>query len=167
MTSSNYLEQAHPATLKYFDQWTNADNPSRTSSFKDVVVYRLAETYLMCAEAYFHKEGGSSTKALHYFNATYHRAGNEEKAFITLNDILDEYARELYFEGVRWGLLKRLGLLGERVKLHAGDTQTEDPRLNQNYIQARTNFNDSRDWCWPIPQDELDLMPGFGQNPGW
>ena len=167
VTASQYLEQAHPMSMKYFDQWTNADEPSRTSSFKDIVVYRLAETYLMAAEAYFHRDGGSSAKALEYYNATYVRAGNTAETSLTLDKILDEYARELYFEGVRWNLLKRLGLLGERVRLHSGDTKTEDPRLNQNYTQARTNFSDARDYRWPIPQDELDLMPGFGQNQGW
>ena len=154
-------------SMKYFDKWTNADEPSRTSSFKDILIYRLAETYLMAAEAYFHRDGGASEKALEYFNKTYVRAGNAPETSLTLDKILDEYARELYFEGVRWPLLKRLGLLGERVRLHSGDTKTEDPRLNQNYIQARTNFSDARDYRWPIPQEELDLMPGFGQNQGW
>lgn len=167
-TSAQYLESAHPFTLKHADKWTNSDNPDRTSSFRDAIVYRLAETYLIAAEAYFHKEGANSTKAHEYFNKTYTRAGNDTfTAPLTLDIILDEYARELHFEGVRWGLLKRLGLLGERVRLHAGDTKAEDPNLNADYAQARTNFSDSRDWRWPIPQAEIDLMPGFGQNPGW
>lgn len=167
IVKSNYLNYQHPCSLKYFDQWTNSDLPSRTSSFKDVVVYRLAETYLMCSEAYFHRDGGASPKAVEYYNKTYVRAGNDPKTFITLDDLLDEYARECHFEGVRWPLLKRLGLLEERVKLHYGDTKREDPNLNSDYIQCRQNFVTNRDWRWPIPQDELDLMPGFGQNEGW
>ena len=52
--------------------------------------------------------------------------GNDKFAGPLTQDILlDEYARELNFEGVRWPLLKRLGLLGERVKAHYGETKAE------------------------------------------
>jgi len=30
-----------------------------------------------------------------------------------------------------------------------------------------TNFNKNRDYLWPIPETELSLNPGLGQNPGW
>lgn len=167
-TKSQYISACHPSCLKYYDRWTNTDDPNRKSSFKDLVIYRLAETYLMCAEAYFHLEGGSSTKALEYYNKTWERAGNEHFAGpLTLDIILEECARELHFEGVRYGQLKRLGLLEERVKLHAGDSKSDDPNLASDYIQPRKNFRSERDWRWPIPQAELDLMPGFGQNEGW
>ncbi len=167
-TRSNYIECLHPSSLKYFDRWTNADNPDRTSSLKDVVLYRLGETYLMAAEAYFHRDGGGSSKAIEYYNKTWSRAGNDVfSGPLTLDILLEEYARECHFEGVRWPLLKRLGLLEERVKLHAGDSRAEDPLLNADYIHARNNFRPDRDVRWPIPQTELDLMPGFGQNEGW
>lgn len=166
---TGYLEQLHPCSLKYFDMWTNADDPSRTSNFKDLIIYRLAETYLMAAEAYFHKEGGLSAKAIKYYNETWERAGNNYfNGPLTLDNLLDEYARELHFEGVRWPLLKRLGLLEERVKLHAGDTMKENPKLNTDYNHARKNF-ESKHWCWPIPQNEIDQMgiQDFPQNKGW
>ena len=165
--AASYLETMHPMSVKYADfGYTNSDNPDRMSSFKDLIVYRLAETYLMCAEAYFHRDGGSGMAAT-YFNETYARAGNDPKSTITLQDLLDEYARELHFEGVRWPLLKRLGLLGDAVRAHAGDLKSEDPKLNADYAQARTNFRENRDWRWPIPESALNLMPGYGQNEGW
>ena len=34
-------------------------------------------------------------------------------------------------------------------------------------ILILTNFNKSRDYLWPIPETELSLNPGLGQNPGW
>lgn len=166
-TGAQYLECLHPMSKKFFDQWTNADNIERRSSFKDAIIYRLAETYLIAAEAYFHKEGGSSIKAHEYFNETYRRANLKDfTAPLTMDEILNEYARELNFEGVRWPLLKRLGLLEERVVLHAGDTKKEDPLLASDYIQPRKNFS-SKWWRWPIPQDILDVMPGYGQNEDW
>lgn len=162
-----YIECLHPMSLKFFDKWTNADNPERRSSFKDAIIYRLAETYLIAAEAYFHKEGGSSVKAHEYFNETYRRANMTDFTEpLTLDILLDEYARELNFEGVRWPLLKRLGLLEERVLLHAGDSKTEDPQLPSDYTQPRKNFS-SKWWRWPIPQEILDVMPGYGQNDYW
>lgn len=34
-------------------------------------------------------------------------------------------------------------------------------------ILILTNFNKNRDYLWPIPETELSLNPGLGQNPGW
>lgn len=184
--SAGYAERLHPMSMKFFDKWTNADQPDRTSSFKDLIVYRLAETYLICAEAYYHRDG-SSPEALKYYNATWKRAGNpEEKGPLTLDKIIDEYARELNFEGVRWALLKRLSKLGynnegtyagkdqmvDRVHDHYGDSRTEDKYLDKDYIENRQFLNDPANAAklkeWPIPQSQLDLMEGtFPQNEPW
>lgn len=164
--ASQYIERGHIYSVKHMDKWTNQDLPSRTSGFRDVLVYRLAQTALLGAEAYYHK--GNNAKALEFFNKTYQRAmGEAFTGTLTLDDILDETARECHFEGVRWSQLKRLGLLAEKVHAYYGDLKTEDPKLNADYVQARTNFRDNRDYRWPIPQAQLDLMPGFGQNAGW
>lgn len=166
---ANYCQRLHPMSVKHADYWTNADLPTRQSSFRDLIVYRLAETYLMCSEAYFHRDGGNSSKALEYYNKTYCRAGNPaHSGELTLDDLLDEYARELHFEGVRWPLLKRLGILGERCRLYAGESRAENPYLDQDYIHARVNFVDGKHERWPIPSNQLLLMGAeYGQNEGW
>lgn len=42
------------------------------------------------------------------------------------------------------------------------------PHPSTDYrILIRTNFNKSRDYLWPIPETELSLNPGLGQNPNW
>jgi hypothetical protein len=168
--AAGYMEKLHPMSKKHFDQWTNADQPDRTTSFRDLIVYRLAETYLMCSEAYFHRDGGSSPKAIEYYNKTWERAGNaHENGPLTLDMLLDEYARELHFEGVRWSLLKRLGLLGERVRLHGGDLKSEDPYLDKDYAEPRQNFVVGKHETWPIPQNQVDLMGDdvFPQSDPW
>ena len=168
--SSSYCETLHFMSKKYFDQWTMADNPDRTTGFKDLIVYRLAETYLMAAEAYMRRDGGMSTDALRCYNKTWERAGNDKFAGPLTQDILlDEYARELNFEGVRWPLLKRLGLLGERVKAHYGETKAENPYLDKDYAECRTSFVVGKHECWPIPQEQIDLMgkENFPQNENW
>ncbi len=167
--SAEYTTRRHTSSLKYFDRWTNADDPSYTTSFKDVPMYRLAETYLMASEAYMMRYGGGHSKAVEYYNKTWQRAGNDrENGPITIEMIVDEHARECHFEGSRFYLLKRLGILIDRVKRHAGDTDIDDPLLDKSYIQARQAITD-RDTCWPIPQDEVDLMgeENFPQNEGW
>lgn len=165
--ASSYIGNGHPYSFKYADKWTNVGIPTQESSFRDIIVYRLAETYLMAAEAYFHMEGGSSAKALEYYNKTYARAmGEPFTGTLTLEDILEETARELHLEGVRWNQLKRLGLLAERVKLHGGDSKAEDPKLDKDYTEPRQNWDDKW-WRWPIPQSALDVMPGYPQNAGW
>jgi hypothetical protein len=168
--SSSYMETLHFMSKKYFDQWTNVDNPDRTTSFKDLIVYRLAETYLIAAEAYMRRDGGSSANALRCYNKTWQRAGNDEfKGPLTQDILLDEYARELNFEGVRWPLLKRLGLLGQRVIAHYGETKAENPYLDKDYIECRTAFVVGKHECWPIPQEQIDLMgkENFPQNENW
>lgn len=166
---ADYITNLHFFTKKYFDCWSNADQPDLRSSFKDLPVYRLGETALMCCEAYFHRDGGASTDALKYYNKTWQRAGNnEEYGPLTLDMILDEYARECNFEGVRWPLLKRLGILAERVQAHAGDSKTEDPYLHQNYTDARRNFVAGKHEVWPIPQSQIDMMgKSFPQHEVW
>ena len=166
---ADYITNLHFFTKKYFDCWSNADQPDLRSSFKDLPVYRLGETALMCCEAYFHRDGGASTDALKYYNKTWQRAGNnEEHGPLTLDMILDEYARECNFEGVRWPLLKRLGILAERVQAHAGDSKTEDPYLHQNYTDARRNFVAGKHEVWPIPQSQIDMMAkSFPQHEVW
>lgn len=169
-SSAGYLEKLHPMSKKHFDQWTNANQPDRTSSFRDLIVYRLAETYLMCCEAYFHRDGGSSSEAIKYYNKTWERAGNTyENGPLTLDMIVDEYARELNFEGVRWPLLKRLGILYDRTREHYGDRKSEDPNLDKDYIECREYFVKGKHEVWPIPQNQIDMMgeENFPQNDAW
>lgn len=166
-----YVTNLHPYSRKYSDEgYTNAGNPARMTSYKDVVLYRLAETYLMCAEAYYHLEGGGSAKAREYFNKTYTRAGNEPfTGTLKIQDLLDEYARECHLEGVRWPLLKRLRLL-DRVAIYGGDLPKDDPKLLEieDKVQQRANW-DEKWYVWPIPQSEIDFMgvQNFPQNAGW
>lgn len=85
----------------------------RALSYKPFIAYRLADTYILGAEAHWRK--GNTEKALEYLNAIRLRAGLEEATTIDLQAIMDEYARELCFEGKRWFFLKRIGKLVEQV----------------------------------------------------
>lgn len=48
------------------------------------------------------------------------------------------------------------------------DEATYVPHPSTDYrVLIRTNFNKNRDYLWPIPETELSLNPGLGQNQGW
>jgi hypothetical protein len=107
---------------KYFDT-KRADLNS--PSIRPVIAFRLAETYLVAAEAAFMMS--NLPDAVKYINAVRERAayptGNATAMDITAADlsldfILDERTRELCGENVRWWDLVRTGKLLERVKLY-------------------------------------------------
>lgn len=167
---AEYMSNLHPSTRKFYDCWSNAAEPDMKSSYKDLPVYRLGETVLMCAEAYMERDGEGSTRALELYNMTWERAGNAKRIEpLTMDALLEEYARECYFEGVRWPLLKRRGILAERVKLHGGDTKADDPYLNADYAHPRELFIEGKHEVWPIPQAQIDLMgaENFPQHDAW
>ncbi|MBO5187889.1 MAG: RagB/SusD family nutrient uptake outer membrane protein [Alistipes sp.] len=167
---AEYMTNLHPMTLKFYDCWSNAGQPDLKTSYKDLPIYRLGETVLMCAEAYMERDGEGSTRALELYNMTWERAGNAKRIEpLTMDELLNEYARECYFEGVRWPLLKRRGILAERVKLHGGDTKADDPYLNADYAHPRELFIEGKHEVWPIPQAQIDLMgaENFPQHDAW
>lgn len=167
-SSAQYITSTHPMSLKHTDRWTNQDQPDRRSSFRDLVVYRMGETAVMLAEAYLEK--GDMANACKYYNMTWHRAGNDAVSTITMDDVIAEYARECNFEGVRWSVLKRRGILADQVIAHYGETKAENPLLNKDYAEARQYFIKGKHEVWPIPTHQIDLMGGnevFPQHDFW
>lgn len=91
----------------------------------DVAVMRMAEVYLIAAEAEQHL--GNGAKAAGYLNELRKRAtrANTDPSVYTLNeateeDIFDEYARELCGEFQRWALLQRHQAFESRLAQYNG-----------------------------------------------
>ncbi|MPN12227.1 hypothetical protein SDC9_159539 [bioreactor metagenome] len=164
--NAQYLN-LHPACLKYNDSYTRL-TPTETQSFKDIIIYRLAETYLMGAEAYFHL--GKTDSTSYYYNKTWERAGNsKETRPVTLEMIIDEHARELAMEGDRWFFLKRNGLLIERVRQFGGEflkNASNVVLMNDTAIRVNIQPHHVR---LPIPQTQIEIMgvENFPQNEGY
>lgn len=157
----NNFRQYHWSVKKYQD-FVKA--PGTAASFKDIIVVRYAETLLLAAEANWELSGrnNANAKALGYLNQVRYRAFGDhayDLTSINQNAILDEHARELAFEGGRWFLLKRMGLLIERVNLYKkfGSSTTNEVGIVMAPHMVR----------WPIQQDQIDLMGTFPQNPGY
>ncbi len=122
---------------------------------------RLAEVYLIAAEAQM--KLGNLPAAADYINTVRTRAAKAGKAAamqitpaqVTLDFILDERARELAGEQIRWFDLKRTGKLLERIRAYAPDNAVN----LQDYHTLR-----------PIPQTQLDAVTNkaeFTQNQGY
>ena len=103
------------AVGKYRNTYSNGGNP-HNSKFVDTDYFlmRSAEAYLIAAEADARLNGGvTTTVGKGYIDAIRQRANNKDlKASYNLNQILDERARELYYEGFRRTDLIRYGYYG-------------------------------------------------------
>ena len=144
-----YLE---PTTTKNWEDGTYGRTESDAEGFRNVIVYRLSEAYILGAEAYW--RSGNVGRALELLNKIRERAyGDSSHNFSSIDEetIIEEHARELGFEGHRWAFLKRLGILVERVKLH-------NPSASANIQEKNVR--------WPIPQNFVDQL-GIQQNPGY
>lgn len=125
-------------------------------TFKEYPIMRLAETYLLRAEAYLLK--GDKQKAADDINQVRSRAKAKPvvAADVTIDYILDERARELIVEEPRRKTLSRMGKLVERVRKY---------NMRQS---TRETIQDYHQWL-PIPQKAIDANQGavLTQNPGY
>ena len=149
----------YPSLSKFMDPTRASLNEAQSA--RDVFVIRLAEVYLIAAEAQM--QLGNLQLAADYINVLRTRAAKPGKtasmqikpAQLNIDFILDERARELAGEQIRWFDLKRTGKLVERIKAHSPD--------NAINVQA---FHILR----PIPQTQLDAVVNkdeFKQNEGY
>ena len=101
------------ATPKWNNNYSNGGTPHDSYNVDiDFFLFRVAEAYLNAAEAEMHINGESSAKAKKYIDALRNRAHAAVRASYTLNDVLDERARELYCEGLRRTDLIRFNQFG-------------------------------------------------------
>ena len=167
-TSAAQYLNVHPMCTKYNDTWTRIVSTTADYSCKDIIIYRLPETYLMGAEAYLHL--GKADSTAYYYNKTWVRAGNTAVAIgtVTKDMITDEHARELAFEGDRWFYLKRNGILLDRVRKNGGEYYKKGTVVMIADTAVRVNIKDFH-VRWPIPQTQIDQMgaANFPQNTGY
>lgn len=135
---------------------------NRDFSDIDFPIFRLSEMYLIYAEAVLRGgSGGDATTALNYINLIRQRAygnttGNIASGQLTLSFILDERARELYWEGHRRTDLIRYGLLTTGTYLWPW----------KGGVSSGTAV-DSKYNIFPIPASNRTSNPNLTQNDGY
>jgi len=149
----------YPSLSKFMDPTRASLNEAQSA--RDVFVIRLAEVYLIAAEAQM--KLGNLQAAADYVNVLRTRAAKTGKAAamqatsaqMTLDFMLDERARELAGEQLRWFDLKRTGKLLERIRANSPDNMVN---LQEHHVLR------------PIPQTQLDAITNkteFAQNAGY
>lgn len=141
---------------------TGGSGSDQTFSDIDMPLFRLPEMYLIYAEAVLRGgTGGDAATALGYINALRQRAygstsGNISSTQLTLDFILDERGRELYWEGFRRTDLIRYNKFVEGTYLWPWKGGVAGGRS----VAAERKL-------YPLPSSDLNANPNLIQNPGY
>lgn len=151
------------AVAKYRNVDVNGNPGSDTTGDHtdiDFPMFRLADVYLMYAEAVLRGGGGSASTAVDYINELRLRAygdtsGNISQADLTLDFIIDERSRELYWEAHRRTDLIRFDQFSDN-----GVWQWKGG------VQQGATTEAFRD-LMPLPATDLGINTNLEQNPGY
>jgi hypothetical protein len=136
--------------------------PNLTFTDIDFPIFRLAEQYLIYAEATLRGgSGGDAALALTYVNNLRTRAygnatGNITSSQLTTDFVLDERARELYWEGFRRTDLVRYNKFVESTYLWPW----------KGGVASGTSVASFRK-IYPIPSSDISSNTKLTQNPGY
>src|SRR5690606_7309558 len=127
----------------------------------NIPILRLADMYLIAAEAEF-RMNGSTAKALGYINTVRRRAFGvsltdpsiHDLTSLTLDVILQERSWEFFAEGDRWYDLTRTDQYLTVIPTAVNDVFPSRP------VQAKHKY-------FPIPEEEVNANPKLAQNPAW
>jgi hypothetical protein len=147
-------------------KWSNVSStgvagPSQTFVDTDFPLFRLADAYLMYAEATVRGGSGSAQQALDYVNMLRERANGGTSANITageltLDFLLDERSRELSWEGHRRQDLIRFG------KYTGGAYNWAWKGNSQGGIAIPAHLS-----VFPVPNQSLASNTNLTQNTGY
>ena len=180
---------------KWCPQLMNGSDGYKENNLAALSLMRLADVYLMYAEATLMGYGSPTSTAKDY-NLTALAAINKIRQRAGVADVLDKYAAsqellldelrreravELAFEGMRFHDLRRWLLLDKYpynvktgIEFDRKDPNNYDydnPELNpiqnlREVVLFERKYTDRHYW-FPIPTKDANLYEGFYQNPGW
>ncbi|MHA6248344.1 RagB/SusD family nutrient uptake outer membrane protein [Pontibacter sp. CAU 1760] len=136
-------------------------HPGKVFVDTDYPMFRLADAYLMYAEAVLRGGNGDRTRALQLVNALRERAynspvGNITAGELTLPFILDERARELSWEAQRRTDLIRFGLFTGSQYLWPWKGGVKNGKAVEEWRRL-----------YPIPTADMIANPNLIQNTGY
>jgi len=166
--TSNSNTRAWLPVWKFKDANTIYNESNAGSGTRDIYIFRLAETYLIAAEAAVKK--GDNPNALFYLNKIRARAEKTagslvKSGTVTIDDILDERALELFGEAPRWNDLQRTKKLNERVLKYNWDATHITGGVSSQLTLASTKF-----YLRPLPLSWINSISNNSEitnNPGW
>lgn len=140
--------RSFPGIKKFLDDQYEEDYPTFDISHRDIMVLRLAEMYLIKAEAEL-ATGGDALKTINQLRAARAITGkdNSISGTVTIETILKERAIELCGEYQRWFDLKRTHTLIDHVKKY--NAQASGNIALKHYYR-------------PIPLSELESVTNRG-----
>jgi hypothetical protein len=134
-------------------------------NYRESYVFRLAETYLLRAEAYLGK--GDKTGAAKDINIVRARSNVPlaDASMVDIDYLLDERLRELCFEEFRVITLCRMGKLVDRTRKYNTVYYGKDRKA---FESSGTSMQDYHN-LWPIPFSEIErnIDAKLEQNPGY
>lgn len=142
--------------MKWSNVYTDGSTPHDvTFPDTDVPFFRVAEAYLILAEANL-RAGGDNETTLNAINTIRTRANATPLTSVTESDLIDEWCREFYFEGRRRSDLIRFGLFtsGDYLWDWKGGSYAG------NGVSDIYNL-------YPIPSNELNSNKNMHQNTGY
>ncbi len=140
--------EGKPTMAANTQNWPDTDYP----------LIRLADVYLMYTECFIMGNVGDQAKALRYASYVSERAGQRAwvEGDLTADNILDERARELYWELTRRSdLVRHDKYTGGRYLWSWKGNVAEGNSINERYK------------LMPIPVQIISAQPEFKQNPGY
>jgi hypothetical protein len=146
-------------TPKWHNNYSNGGTPHDAGDVDiDFFLLRAAEAYLNAAEAALHQ--GDASKAKQYLDAIRNRAHAVPRGSYTLDDVLDERAREFYFEGIRRPDLIRYNRFGGIDVTYGwegkGGNETYTGAAFEKYLNV-----------YPIPSTEVMANTNLTQIDGY
>lgn len=148
----------------------NDGTTKRNSTLQDDqnwIVYRLADIYLMEAEAYI--MNGDMNTSLGLINTIRNRAGlssdpgsSDKISMMTL--LLEERQREFFAEGKNWFDLLRVGRRSNSGFKDLFINEVVQASSANNIGMLRAKLSDPNSWYLPINADELLANPDLVQN---
>ena len=167
--------RSFPGIKKFLDDQYDASYPTYDISYRDIMVLRLAEMYLIKAEAEL-ATNGNALNTINQLRAARAIAGkdNSISGTVTIETILKERALELCGEYQRWFDLKRTHTLIDHIKKY--NAQASGNIAVKHYyrpiplseLEAVTNRSGEN-----VPQDANGVLQysstaeGMWQNPGY
>ena len=146
-------------TPKWSNNYSNGGTP-HDSKYVDIdyFLFRVAEAYLNAAEAALHT--GDAGKAKTYIDAIRNRAHATVHSSYTLDDVLDERAREMYFEGIRRPDLIRYNKFGGRNVAYGWEGKGGSENYTGAPFEKYLNV-------YPIPSTEIMANSNLTQIDGY